>query len=78
MATFGEIIDGLGVTGAKMHDDDLVEGAVVLLKVIDHEGDVVLRSAWSDGLSWIERRGMLEVAVGVERSDDHALEQDDD
>ena len=38
----------------------------MLLKVIDPDGDVSLRTLSSDGLSWIERIGMLRSAEAVE------------
>lgn len=41
-------------------------GAFVLLKVIDDQGGVALRLAWSDGMGWIERIGMLRAAEHIE------------
>ncbi|MFE7398838.1 hypothetical protein [Streptomyces sp. NPDC057557] len=41
-------------------------GALVLLKVIDTDGDTRLSLAHSDGLGWIERAGMLRVAETIE------------
>ena len=61
----GELIDSLGVA-QRLADDELVEGAVVLLKVVDDDGEVTLRAAWSDGMSWIERIGMLRAAERCE------------
>ena len=63
--SFGEVIDGLGIV-SNLEDDELVEAALVLIKVIDADGDVRMTAAWSDGLSWIERRGMVEVARDTE------------
>lgn len=60
--SIGQIIDNLGVDGYEPKDGELPAGAVVLLKVIDTDGDVVFRCAWSDGMSWLERRGMVETA----------------
>ncbi len=57
----GDILDARGVV-AGMDDGDLVAGAIVLLKVVDEDGDVILRTAWSEGMSWIERLGMLHAA----------------
>ena len=63
----GNLIDALGVEYTP-RDDDLVSGAVVLLKVIQSDGSVRLHSCWSDGLSWIERLGMLRAAERDEQS----------
>lgn len=54
----GPILDGLGCQ-ATLADGDLVAGAVVLLKVVDTDGTVRLTTCWSEGMSWIERLGML-------------------
>ena len=66
--SIGQIIDNLGVDGYEPKDGELPAGAVVLLKVIDADGDVVFRCAWSDGMSWLERRGMIETARDAEVS----------
>jgi len=62
----GNLLDSLGVTWSPDHGD-LPASAIVLLKVIDQDGDVTLRTAWSEGLSWIERLGMLHAAELTER-----------
>lgn len=64
----GELLDGLGVTHSPA-EGELVSDALVLLKVIEEDGSVRLRAAWSDGMSWIERLGMLNAAVASEASD---------
>jgi len=61
----GNLLDGLGVE-YHPEDGELVESALVLLKVIGPDGDVSLRTLSSDGLSWIERIGMLRSAEAVE------------
>lgn len=61
----GNLIDSLGVT----HDPEegeLVASAVVILKTVDADGEVGMRLAWSDGLSWIERLGMLHASLALE------------
>lgn len=61
----GNLLDALGVT----HDPDegdLITDAVVVLKVIDTDGVVALRTTHSDGMSWIERIGMLRVAEHID------------
>lgn len=62
----GEVVDGLGVA-VRLASDDLVEAAVLIVKVVDSDGDVHQRICWSPNMSWIERRGMLEAARDVER-----------
>lgn len=59
-AVIGELLDGLGVV-ATLSPDDMPTDALVLLKVVQADGSVRMVSAWSDGMSWIERIGMLEV-----------------
>jgi hypothetical protein len=61
----GDVIDGLGVR-ATIEPGELVAGAMVLLKVVQEDGDTRLSLAYSDGLGWIERAGMLRVAEQVE------------
>lgn len=61
----GDVVDAQGVLVA-LGDDDLVGGVIVLTKIIDSDGDVRLSIANSDGLSWLERRGMLSAALAGE------------
>lgn len=61
----GNLLDSLGVQHCPT-DGELVSAAVVLLKVIDDDGRVSMRMAWSDGMSWIERLGMLAAATATE------------
>lgn len=61
-ATLGEIIDGLG-TVVDLDGGDLCSAAVVVLKSVDMEGGTSLHLGWSDGLDWVDRLGMLRVAV---------------
>ncbi|WP_416976706.1 hypothetical protein [Streptomyces sp. T028] len=74
----GHILDSLGVE-ATVEDGELVDGAIVLLKVIDTDGDTRLSMACSDGLGWIERTGMLRTAELMESSpaSHHQLPDDD-
>ena len=58
----GRLIDSLGVEH-RPEEGELVLGAVVLLKVMEPGGEVSMRSAWSPGLSWMERVGMHEAAA---------------
>lgn len=61
----GDVLDSLGVE-ATVSEGELVAGAIVLLKVIDTDGDTRLSVSHSDGLGWIERCGMLRVAEQIE------------
>lgn len=63
--SIGNLIDSLGVTRTEK-EGELISGAIVLLKVVDAEGDVALSVAWSDGMNWIERIGMLRAAEQIE------------
>ena len=67
----GELIDQLGVT-QQVEQDETVCGAVVLLTVQEPDGHLSLRCAWSDGMSWIERIGLLRAAERAELPADGA------
>jgi hypothetical protein len=61
----GHLIDQLGVR-QQLAEDEHVCGAVVLLTVEEPDGHLSLRCAWSDGMSWIERIGVLRAAERAE------------
>jgi hypothetical protein len=61
----------MGVTH-ELRPDDTVRGAVVLLTVEEPDGHMSLRCAWSDGMTWIERLGLLRAAERAELPDDGA------
>ena len=67
----GQLIDSLGVT-QEVRPGEQVCGAVVLLTVQDTDGQMSLRCAWSDGMSWVERLGLLRAAERAELPDDGA------
>ena len=67
----GELIDELGVR-QQIDDDETVCGAVVLLTVEEPDGHLSLRCAWSDGMTWIERIGLLRAAERAELPADGA------
>lgn len=71
----GNLLDSLGVEH-RPSDGELVSDAVVLLKVINEDGRVSMRIAWSDGLSWIERLGMLRAAEHLELPGSGDLSED--
>lgn len=73
MTALADRIAPLGIESG-LADGDLVEAAVVLVKVVDPEGKVRLRIAWSDGLSWIERRGMIEIARDADIADEPTVD----
>ena len=71
------MLDALGVTHTP-NDGEIVTDAVVALKVVDADGRVSLRLAWSDGMSWIERLGMLRAAERVELPSEGSSWNDED
>jgi hypothetical protein len=62
----GDAIDNIGVR-ATMSDGELLDGAVVIMRILDRDGRTRVSTAWSDGMDWIVRRGLLEVSLDVER-----------
>ena len=67
----GQRIDALGIKH-EVRPGELVCGAVVLLTVADPDGHMSLRCAWSDGMSWVERLGLLRAAERAELPEDGA------
>ena len=67
----GSLIDSLGVR-QYVDEDEHVCGAVVLLTVQEADGHMSLRCAWSEGMSWIERIGVLRAAERAELPSDGA------
>lgn len=63
--SLGDVIDALGIK-ATLEEGELLSGALLLLKVIDKDGDTRLSLAGSEGLGWIERIGMLRTAELIE------------
>jgi hypothetical protein len=61
----GDICDKLGVT-ARLADDDLVTDVYAIVKVLEPNGETRLTFCWSDGISWVERLGMVTVAQAIE------------
>lgn len=60
----GDVLDSLGIE-ATVEPGELVAGAVVLLKVVQTNGETRL-SLTHQGIGWIERVGMLRVAETLE------------
>jgi len=69
----GQLIDSMGITH-EVRPDESVCGAVVLLTVEEPDGHVSLRCAWSEGMTWVERLGLLRAAERAELPDDGAHE----
>lgn len=61
----GELIDNLGVL-ATLDDGDLVTAVIVVIKVVEPDGAIRLTSAFSEGLDWVNRFGMLTAAAEAE------------
>ena len=73
----GQLLDNLGVAAA-IAPDDLPVAALVLIKVVDIEGGVRLSLAYSDGMDWITRLGMLTAATASETPDPSAWQDQED
>lgn len=78
MQDLAAIVAGLGCTAENLADSDLIAAGLVLLKVIDKDGGVRLWMGHSDGMSWIERLGMLDAAHEMELPDRSARWADRD
>lgn len=63
----GAMLDGFGLL-AELDDTDLVEDAVVLLKVINEDGAVAITVAATPSLDWIGQRGLLHAAIDLGRA----------
>lgn len=61
----GSVMDMLGISHRAV-PGETVCGAVVLLKIVDDDGCVVLSAEWSADISWLERVGMLREAEKAE------------
>ena len=69
----GPVLDAQGIE-IRLPEGHLVSGAVVIMRLIDSDGRAYAKQAWSDGMDWISRRGLIEVARDAERVD--SREQD--
>lgn len=67
----GQLIDSMGITHRVLPGEQVC-GAVVLLTVEEPDGHVSLRCAWSEGMTWVERLGLLRAAERAELPDDGA------
>lgn len=57
----GPILDGLGVA-IDLDDGELVEAAVVVTKLVTSDGQVLLGVYGTEGLSWLDKLGLVEAA----------------
>ncbi|MFC8008660.1 hypothetical protein [Streptomyces cinereoruber] len=73
----GPILDGLGVT-VDLDEGDLVASALVIAKVVDANGRTVLSLSTSDGLSWIDKNGLLFSAQQILNQEEIQLKGDDE
>lgn len=62
----GPILDARGVA-VTLPDGHLVGDAVVLMRVLSDDGSTYVKQAWTEGMDWISRRGLIEVARDAER-----------
>ena len=77
MSNIASIVESLGVT-LSVREDDLVTDAVVIAKVVEADGSVRLALTWSEGMSWIERYGLLTAAVAIDSPVNGGARDDDD
>lgn len=61
--TLGQILDGMDNLQPTFQAGDLVVDAVVLLEVMDDDGDTRLCVTYPDSMSFIKRNGMLNLAL---------------
>lgn len=66
VAQFGSIIDSLGVRGT-LDEGHMVADAVVFMRVLKPEGGSYVKMLSSEGMDWIARRGLLDVALEEDR-----------
>lgn len=61
----GQIIDALDVDHT-VKDGELVASSLVILEVIEPDGDTRLSICWNEGMSFLKRAGMLHYALSAE------------
>lgn len=72
----GDALDNLGIT-TSLPDGALISNAVVVLKILLPSGATRLAIAYSEGLDWIDRAGLLHVAHAMETDRATALRRPD-
>ena len=75
----GQRLDALGVE-ASIGDEEFIDSAVVVSRVIGADGKSRVNVAWTDGQDFVTRRGLLELARDGEvvRSDDFGADGEED
>lgn len=61
----GPLLDARGIT-ASLDDGDLVADALVILRVVREDGTSYVREAWTTGMDFVARRGLIETARDIE------------
>ena len=77
MRTLGEIVDALGGEH-DLEDDMLVTGAVLILHTVTAGGTEDVVEIESENLSWVLKRGMLDVALEGRNMDVERIRYDGD
>lgn len=67
--TLGQIIDSMGVRPTQL-EGDLVADVVVIVRVVEADGDERVSTAWNEGQSWVTRRGLLSAALSFDAATD--------
>lgn len=68
-ASFGQMIDSIGVKGPTLQNDDMVTDVVVITKIMDADGHIRLNTSCNAGISVFEMLGMMRAAMlGEENS----------
>jgi hypothetical protein len=76
-AEIGQILDAQGLRSS-IRDGELIDGAVVILRIVEADGTRRVGVSWTDGLDWIVRRGLIETALDCERATNFESDGEDD
>ncbi len=76
MTDLGQIVKNLGCSAETLADGVMVSDAIVLMKCVHPDGGVTLLVSHSDGMSWIERLGMLRAAERIEGQDFRSVDDE--
>lgn len=77
MTDLGQIVNNLGCTAETLSDGVMVSDAIVLMKCVHPDGSVTLLVSHSNGMSWIERLGMLRAAERIEGQEYRSVDEED-
>lgn len=69
----GPILDGLGIV-VDLDEGELVETALIITKIVAGDGQVLLGLYGPDGMSWLEKLGLIQAAK--QRISDMPWQQD--